>query len=298
MTISLTRLGLEGNGQTYRERLPAPCAASHVACTWIQRVSAGAPPYLHRTVPNGCIELTHALGADHVSVLGPRRGPVVELLEPKATVIGVRFHPGAAPDALGVPASELLGRTVELASIWGKRASVLAERLADAGSPGQATRVLEVEVTARLAGRRQHDPVAAATLDVLRRERSVETRRVAAGLFVSDRQLRRRCQAAFGYGAKTMQRIQRFQRFLALNRNVQSSEDGLGRLAWAAGYADQPHLTRECVVLTGLPPARFLEETRLSCGPNHDHKATFAPFLPGPTEADSTSGDAGWRRGG
>src|ERR1041384_3122479 len=93
-----------------------------------------------------------ALRPARVPVLGPGRGPGVERLEPKATVIGVRFHPGAAPDALGVPASELLGRTVELASIWGKRASVLAERLADAGSPGQATRVLEVEVTARTAG--------------------------------------------------------------------------------------------------------------------------------------------------
>jgi AraC-like DNA-binding protein len=271
-------------GQTYRERLPAPSAASHVACTWIQHIAAEVPPYLHRTVPNGCIELTYSRGAEHVSVLGPRRDPVVELLEPAATVVGVRFHPGAASDALGVPAFELLGRTVELTSIWGKRAGILAERLADARSPAEATRLLEIEVTARLAGRREHDPVAAATLDVLRRKRTVETGRVAVGLFLSDRQLRRRCQAAFGYGAKTLQRILRFQRFLALNRN--SSQDGLGRLAWAAGYADQPHLTRECVALTGLPPARFLEETRLSCGPNHRHKATFAPFVPGPTEAN------------
>src|SRR6266568_1835782 len=200
--------------QTFRERLPAPPAASHVACTWIQRIEAGVPAYLHRTVPNGCIELTYMLGAEHIFVVGPRRDPAVDVLEPAATVIGVRFHPGAAPDAVGVPAFELLGRTVELTSIWGKRARILAERLADADSPAEATRLLEMEVTARLAGRRERDPVAAATLDVLRRERSVETRRVAADLFLSDRQLRRRCQAAFGYGAKTMQRILRFQRFL------------------------------------------------------------------------------------
>ena len=271
-------------GQTFRERLPEPPAASHVACTWIQRIAAGRPPYVHRTVPNGCIELTYMLGVEHVSVIGPRRDPAVDVLEPAATVIGVRFHPGAAPDAVGVPAFELLGRTVELTSIWGKRATVLTERLADADSPAEATRLLEMEVTARLAGRRDRDPVAAATLDALLRKRTLETRRVAADLFLSDRQLRRRCRAAFGYGAKTMQRILRFQRFLALNWNAQNSEDGLGRLAWAAGYADQPHLTRECVTLTGLPPTRFLEETTRSCGPNHEHKAMFAPFLPGPTE--------------
>jgi hypothetical protein len=30
-------------GQTFRERLPAPPAAPHVACTWIQRIAAGRP---------------------------------------------------------------------------------------------------------------------------------------------------------------------------------------------------------------------------------------------------------------
>jgi AraC-like DNA-binding protein len=137
-----------------------------------------------------------------------------------------------------------------------------------------------------MAWRVERDPVAAGTLDLLRRERRIEANRVAADLYLSDRQLRRRCRAAFGYGAKTMRRIVRFQRFLALNHwHPQASEDGLGRLGWAAGYADQSHLTRECVALTGLSPTRFLAETRRNCGPNHDHKAMFAPFLPGPIEA-------------
>ena len=273
--------------QTFHERLPAPNAASHVACTWIQRIAAGMPSYLHRTVPNGCIELTYELGAEDVAVIGPQRGPVVDSLLPGVTVVGVRFHPGAAPDALGVPAFELSGHTVELMSIWGKRARILAERLAEADSATKVTKLIESEVTAPLAGRRRRDPVAAATLDALRREPSIDMRRLAAHLFVSDRQLRRRCRTAFGYGAKTMQRVLRFQRFLALNSwNPRETQDGLGRLAWAAGYADQPHLTRECVELTGLPPTRFLMETRRNCGPSHDHKTKFAPFLPAPTETE------------
>ena len=95
--------------QTLRERLPAPSAASYVSCTWIQRVPAGMPSYLHRTVPNGCVELTYELGAEDVAVIGPRRGPTVDVLVPGATVVGVRFHPGAAPEVLGVPAFELSG---------------------------------------------------------------------------------------------------------------------------------------------------------------------------------------------
>jgi len=273
--------------QTFRERLPAPSAASHVSCTWIQRIPAGMAAYLHRTVPNGCVELTYELGAQDVAVIGPRRAPIVDVLVPGATVVGVRFHPGAAPEVLGVPAFELSGRTVELTSIWGTRASILAEQLAEADSATKATELIESEVTAPLAGCRRRDPVAAATLDALRREPRIDMRRIAADLLVSDRQLRRRCRTAFGYSAKTMQRVLRFQRFLALSSwNPRETEDGVGRLAWAAGYADQPHLTRECVALTGVTPTRFLMETRRNCGPSHDHKTKFAPFLPAPTETE------------
>src|SRR5437773_872560 len=111
--------------QTFHERLPALCACSNVVCTWIQRIPTGMPPYLHRTVPNGCIELTYELGAEDVAVIGPRCWPILDLLTPGETVVGLRFHPGAAPDALGVPAFELSGQTVKLTSIWGKRASTL-----------------------------------------------------------------------------------------------------------------------------------------------------------------------------
>src|SRR6059058_3582121 len=89
--------------QTYRERVPVPGAATHVACVWIQHVRATAHAYVHRTVPNGCIELAYRRGADHVFVIGPRRDSALVLLEPGATVIGVRLHPGAAAEALFMP---------------------------------------------------------------------------------------------------------------------------------------------------------------------------------------------------
>jgi AraC-like DNA-binding protein len=275
-----------GARQTFHERLPTPSAGSHVACIWIQRIAAGPLAYPHRTVPNGSVELTYELGTRDVLVIGPQRGPILNVLTPGATVVGVRFHPGATPEALGVPACELSGQTIELASIWGKRAVILAERLAASGSAATIAQLMEREVTGPLAGAWRRDPVAAAALDALRRIQTVDLRRLAADLFVSDRKLRRRCRTAFGHGAKTMHRVVRFQRFLALHgRNPRATEDGLGRLAWDAGFADQAHLTRECVALTGLPPRRFLLETSRSCGPSHDHKARFAPFLPAPTEA-------------
>lgn len=47
----------------------------------------------------------------------------------------------------------------------------------------------------------------------------------------------------------------RLQRFLALAR---AAGGDLARLALEAGYADQPHLTRDCAALAGLPAAALV----------------------------------------
>jgi AraC-like DNA-binding protein len=80
-------------------------------------------------------------------------------------------------------------------------------------------------------------------------------RQVAGDLGVSERSLLRRCTAAVGYGPKTLERVLRFRRFLALG---QASAAGLALLGARAGYADQAHLTRECVALSGLTPGVLL----------------------------------------
>jgi hypothetical protein len=55
--------------------------------------------------------------------------------------------------------------------------------------------------------------------------------------------------------------------------------EGLALLAAEAGYADQPHLSRECVRLTGLPPRAYLGEAEHVCACGHDDAASFTPLL-------------------
>lgn len=83
---------------------------------------------------------------------------------------------------------------------------------------------------------------------------------------------------------KTLHRVLRFQAFLALAqyaiaRGQAPAGDGLARLAADAGYADQSHLSRECLRLTGLAPGAFLGEAESACACGHDHAASFAPVL-------------------
>jgi AraC-like DNA-binding protein len=269
-------MGLEPDPvQSYRERLPAPELAAHVASVWVLEVGSDGGAYEHRTVPNGSVEISHALGSAHIDVSGPQRKPMVAQAAHGTTLVGIRFRPGAATAILGLPTSELVDLRVDLDELWGPGAMTLAERLAEADSPESAARLLEDEAVLRLADATAPDPLVNAAVGRLQPWRTGGVGELASSLYISPRQLRRRFVAALGFGPKTLQRILRFQGFLALSQGRPFNLD-LAQLAQQAGYADQAHLTREAAALTGLTPRAFLEETWRHCGPNHDHDASYA----------------------
>jgi AraC-like DNA-binding protein len=270
--------------QILRERLPCAEAAPYLGCVWVHTLRSGGSAHVHRRVPNGCIDLIYKLDTPSISVLGPRSRHSFDHLEPGTTLVGLRFHPGVGASILGAPAQELAGPGVVLEDFWGRRAIDLAERASGAPSPHEAARLLETELARRAADRVANDPLMLAMLDVLRRLPRVDLGRLAADLSLSHRQLRRRCHAVFGYGPKALQRIIRFQRFRAYCSGYATENVPLNRLAWAAGYADQPHLTRECLSISGLPPRRLLAQTHRRCAENHTHVALFAPFVRAATE--------------
>jgi transcriptional regulator GlxA family with amidase domain len=113
----------------------------------------------------------------------------------------------------------------------------------------------------RLTSVRPADPIIAATLDAARAPAFGKgiVRKVTDKYGWSERTLRRRCEEAFGYGPKTLDRILRFQRFISL---LWSSRLPFSHLAAAAGYADQAHLAREVRRLAGQSPTGLLAELR------------------------------------
>jgi AraC-like DNA-binding protein len=263
--------------QSYRERAPAGPLAGQVSCVWVQSVATGSRPLSHRTVPNGSVEIHAELGSA-VQVTGPRLSPTVTAVAPGTTIVGVRLRPGTAYSLLSIPASELAGRQVGLAELWGRAGTRLAERLAEAGSADAAVRILEATIQPALTA---PDPLVMAAVRMLGPWQAGSVTEVAGTLGVSTRHLRRRCLHTVGYSAKTIHRILRFQGFLALvgTSTSERGEAGLAELAAAAGYADQAHLTRDCGRLTGLTPRAFLAERAEICGPTHDHATSFRPLL-------------------
>jgi AraC-like DNA-binding protein len=273
------------SAQTYVERPPIPELAGVVSSVWVQGVAPDAPPYVQRNVPSGGLELVCRLGHEP-RVVGPLTGALVEVLEPGTTIVGVRFAPGGAARVLGVPAAELVDLAVQAGEVWGAaghRPSALADLADPAATPEDLLARLQLLVAARLADTPAPDPLVAEAVRRLRWSTD-DVGSLTTSLHISERQLRRRFQAAIGFAPKPLHRVLRFQRFHSLAQHAIASGapaagDRIARLAAEAGYADQPHLNRECLRLTGVSPRALLGHAHEHCGCGHDHAASFLPML-------------------
>jgi AraC-like DNA-binding protein len=228
----------------YRELKPPPEVESHVACVWASAGGAG------RVLPDDCVDVVW--NGEDIVVAGPSTEAFAPRVAPGATAVGLRFRVGAAGPALGLPARELVNASPRLADVWGDGEG-LTERVGSAATTGERADVLVAAVAGRLRDAPRVDPIVCGAA-----ARASGPRAGVADLAdgVGARQLLRRFDAAVGYGPKTLARVLRLQRFLRLARG--DSGPNLARLALDAGYADQPHLTRECARLTGVTPAALL----------------------------------------
>ena len=231
----------------YGER-PAPPGLG-LACVWSHSAPGDATePHVQRVAPDACIDLIWSDWDGDVHVAGPDTGPFLAGIPPGGRLAGVRFRPGLAAAALGVPADALTDSRVSLRALWGGAAGALAATVAEtAGAGGDPAATLTRAVAARWRAAGPVDPAAPALASALIEDGSVRAAALRLGL--SERQLRRRSLAAFGYGPKTLQRILRFQRALALARAGTPAAD----VAYATGYADQAHLAHEVRELAGVP---------------------------------------------
>ncbi|MEU9237537.1 helix-turn-helix domain-containing protein [Streptomyces subrutilus] len=200
---------------------------------------AGGPGGI--VLPDGCMDLLWAEG--RLLVAGPDTGPHPAGEVPGGAFAGIRFAPGTAPALLGVPARELRDRRVPLADLWPAReVRRLAGRVASYGDPRAG---LEALAARRAAEAGPPDPLIADVVARLRAGHAVAPTAAAVGL--GERQLRRRSLDAFGYGPRTLGRVLRLRRALALAR----AGTPYAEVACVAGYADQAHLAREVRALAG-----------------------------------------------
>ncbi len=252
----------------FREHRPqAPALLPLVERVWTLRTAPGEGPGLQRVLPDGCMDILFSLGSAPREeggegrrppsyVVGAMTGPQLVRHQGGVDLVGVRFRPGAAPAFLEVPAHEVTDGILPLDAAWAGLAAEARERLGEAERDDARVAALEgvlLRVLKRGRGRLDAAVVAACRavedtlgplgVDALTRE---------AG--VGRRQFERRFRTAVGLSPGTAVRVQRFRRALVELRRPGAT---LAGAALAAGYYDQPHLTRDFRALAGTTPGRW-----------------------------------------
>jgi AraC-like DNA-binding protein len=238
----------------YREFRPAPELREHFLCFWSQSVSS--QPCRHLVLPDACIDIVLIDDAPTV-VVGPWTKPFIAHLTPGSLVVGARFHPGAAGRLLGLPVSELLDLSIPLTDVWSNDVVSSFSSIASLSDIRAKRVALESTMLRCLSSAREPDRAVEAAIRVFAHYPQARIERVSRYLGMSSRQLQRRFLAAVGYGPKLFQSVLRFQRLL----HIAGAANGSGTLVQSsveAGYADQPHMTREVRRFADTSPSSLL----------------------------------------
>lgn len=180
--------------------------------------------------------------------VGPSTGWHDAPLSPASAVLGLRLLPGAASGLLDVAGGELTDRVVDLDLL------LRSAHLGDLEPRDWHARAAHV-----LGGRARHAPGDETVRRAVRRLGSSTSTPIpvlAAALSVSPRHLRRRFHAVLGLSPVQYARHRRLQRLLA-DASTRTATTWT-TLAADHGCADQAHLSREVLALTGRAPNRLL----------------------------------------
>ena len=240
---------------------PHPLLAGVVQDTTVLYSARAARPGPWRIVPDACGHvLVHRYrdGRSATLVVGARSRYVDVPQSERRFTVGVRLHPGALPELTGLPAWELRDRGAALADLLGASGRALADRVASAAGPREVCLALQIFLARRVSGAHV-DWKVRGLMSLLGRADAPQVREAARTLGVGERTLRQTARDLVGLRPKEAARIVRLHRALTLGLAGASDTTA----AHASGFADQPHLVRECRSLLGETPRAFRARGRI-----------------------------------
>jgi AraC-like DNA-binding protein len=249
----------------YAEHAPPADLRHCVECFWTRLSDAAARPAAreHRVLPDGATDILFefddgggpgARGSG--SMVGTMTRPLVVSDAGASLYVGVRFRPGYARMALGVPAVEVTDASVPLDGV-ARGGGEEVERVALQPTPGLKLEALVALVRQRVS--RSGPPprgVRAALRRIALAGGNLRVEALAQEIGVSRQHLARQFAEHAGVSPKVMARVVRVREALARAAAVRGSVDW-GRMCYELGYYDQSHFIGEFRAIVGMNPGEW-----------------------------------------
>src|SRR6267378_6024860 len=134
---------LAGRAGAYHETEAIGPLREHFQCVWINKIHGDHVGRI-AVVPDGCVDLVWV--DNRIVVAGPDMTSAHPSLAPGATLLGLRFQPGAAAGVLGLPMSEIVGRQIDLTDLWGRKARGLVDMIEETRTTASRLRVWQSQL--------------------------------------------------------------------------------------------------------------------------------------------------------
>jgi len=248
----------------YREQAASPDLAHIVLSYWEFTVSSGDANESrdHEIFPDGCVSLVYYKnGGNADSWLGVS-GARLDSLRVKVfagdVFWGARLSAPACRPVLNCAPSALQNRILPLSEFLPETTDELLQNMRASNNFAEALKAYESFLRSLEVKRGDVDGEVAVACELIEKSKGqAKIAETAAAVGLSVRQLERRFRRVTGFTPKQFARLRRL-RATAVTL-ADDKETGWATRAAEMGFADQAHLTREFVRLTGRSPVAFAE---------------------------------------
>ena len=246
----------------YTEFAPGDAVRDIALTYWGFQVRAlPHPDFVHRVWPDGCVTLTLVYAPGYrvgAYLLGVRTTPFEVPLHVGTRYWGVRFRPEVGALWLGVSPASLRDQNLLAATLLGESATALATTVGPMEHTDAVRDAIDAWILSRPFDRTRIDTVvrAAATAAIVATEGRRTMADIARDVSVSPRVLQRRFAESVGISPKTFAVLRRGRAALkrVVTDGVGADVGGWSGIAYASGFADQAHMSREVARLTRFAP--------------------------------------------
>lgn len=249
---------------SYCELAASPDLAHIVLSYWEFAVAGDTKePFIHQVFADGCVSLAYYRNVKKavslLHVVGPRLDSFRVEVSVGVSCWGVRLSPAACSMVLGCDPATLRNQILTFSQLLPSVGNELLRQLNRTGSFAGAVAAYDSCLRSLGLKPTEVDQEVAAAVGLIEASQGrARIAEVAAAVGLSVRQLERRFRAAAGLTPKQFARIRRV-RATAVTL-VEDKEKNWAARATEMGFADQSHLTREFVAVTGRSPVPFAED--------------------------------------